>query len=176
MSRCVRTRASRGALTNMARAPLWSLCRLIRVDSSDQSGSLGAPLRHGSQEVFSMSVIRSERNTVELTPMSEVEGEIREFVRRDVSSFRRFPEAGGEVFVSNLNSIVQRVAGTSVAEIDNLITELEQLRAHLHLEGQRVQREVVAYAQMSQAAMRSTKIIVESMSHFKHIDDGDRLS
>ena len=122
-----------------------------------------------------MSVVRNEWPTVELRPVSEVEGEIREFVRRDVAALRRFPEAGAEGFVNNLNSIVQRVAGTSVAELDNLITELEQLRAHLHIEGQRVQREVVAYAQMSQAAMRSTKIIVESMSHFKHGDDGDHL-
>jgi hypothetical protein len=34
-------------------------------------------------------------------------------------------------------------------------------------EGQRVQRKVVAYAQMSQAAMRSTKIVVESIAHMK---------
>jgi hypothetical protein len=123
-----------------------------------------------------MSVVRNEWSTVELRPVSEVEGEIREFVRKDFGALRRFPEAGAEGFVNNLNSIVQRVAGTSVAEIDNLITELEQLRAHLHVEGQRVQREVVAYAQMSQAAMRSTKIIVESMAHFKHGDDVDHLS
>jgi transposase len=119
-----------------------------------------------------MSPIRNERSPFE-PPLTfpEVEGEIREFVRRDFSSLRRLPESGSEVFVSNLNSIVQRVAGSSVAEIDNLIAELEQLREHLQNEGQRVQREVVAYAQMSQAAMRSTKIIVESMSHFKHESD-----
>jgi hypothetical protein len=119
-----------------------------------------------------MSAIRTERLADDtLLSTAEVEGEIREFVRKDVASLRRFPEAGSEMFVSNLNSIVQRVAGSSVAEIDNLIGELEQLREHLHHEGQRVQREVVAYAQMSQAAMRSTKIIVESMAHFKQQND-----
>jgi hypothetical protein len=119
-----------------------------------------------------MSVTRNERSPFDRpVSMPEVEGEIREFVRRDMASLRRIPESGSDVFVSNLNSIVQRVAGSSVAEIDNLIAELELLRDHLQNEGQRVQREVVAYAQMSQAAMRSTKIIVESMSHFKHQDD-----
>ena len=119
-----------------------------------------------------MSVFRNERSPFDApVSMPEVEGEIREFVRRDMASLRRLSEPGNDAFVSNLNSIVQRVAGTSVAEIDNLIAELEHLREHLHNEGQRVQREVVAYAQMSQAAMRSTKIIVESMSHFKHQDD-----
>jgi hypothetical protein len=122
-----------------------------------------------------MSVIRTESPANDsYSTVSEVEGEIREFVRRDVASFRRIPEPAGETFVTNLNSIVQRVAGTSVAEIDLLIRELERLRARLQDEGQRVQREVVAYAQMSQAAMRSTKIIVESMAHLKDRSDYSR--
>jgi hypothetical protein len=108
------------------------------------------------------------------TNMAEMEGDIREFVRKDVASLRRFQESGSEVFVNNLNSIVQRVAGSSVAEIDNLIGQLVRLREHLHLEGQRVQREVMAYAQMSHAAMRSTQIITESMAHFKQADERTR--
>jgi hypothetical protein len=108
------------------------------------------------------------------TQIGEMEGDIREFVRKDVSPLRRLPESGSEMFVSNLNSIVQRVAGSSVAEIDNLIEQLERLREHLHNEGQRVQREVMAYAQMSHAAMRSTQIIAESMSHFKQSTDRAR--
>jgi hypothetical protein len=105
------------------------------------------------------------------TNMAGMEGDFREFVRKDVASVRRFQESGSEMFVNNLNSIVQRVAGSSVAEIDNLISQLVRLREHLHLEGQRVQREVVAYAQMSHAAMRSTQIIAESMAHFKQADE-----
>jgi hypothetical protein len=119
------------------------------------------------------NVLRAERSANDSYPSTaDMEAEIREFVRKDLESPRR-PESGGgggssgEVFVSNLNSIVQRVAGTSVAEIDNLIAELELLREYLQQEGQRVQREVVAYAQISQAAMRSTKIIVESIAHMK---------
>jgi hypothetical protein len=108
------------------------------------------------------------------TNMAEMEGDIREFVRKDVGSLRRFQDSGSEMFVNNLNSIVQRVAGSSVAEIDNLISQLVRLREHLHLEGQRVQREVVAYAQMSHAAMRSTQIITESMAHFKQTDERTR--
>jgi hypothetical protein len=78
------------------------------------------------------------------------------------------------MFVNNLNAIVQRVAGSSVEEIDNLIGQLERLREHLRNEGQRVQREVMAYAQMSHAAMRSTQIIAESMAHFKQSTDRSR--
>jgi hypothetical protein len=108
------------------------------------------------------------------TQTAEMEGDIREFVRKDIASLRRPPESGSEMFVNNLNSIIQRVAGSSVQEIDNLIDQLERLREHLQNEGQRVQREVMAYAQMSHAAMRSTQIIAESMSHFKQSTDRAR--
>jgi hypothetical protein len=131
-----------------------------------------------------MSSVSPERATERAQPdstelqadaqIAEMEGDIREFVRKDVGSLRRPPDSGSEMFVNNLNSIVQRVAGTSVQEIDNLIEQLERLRDHLHNEGQRVQREVMAYAQMSHAAMRSTQIIAESMAHFKQSTDRAR--
>jgi hypothetical protein len=131
-----------------------------------------------------MSSVSPERATDRAQPdstepqadaqIAEMEGDIREFVRKDFASLRRPPESGGEVFANNLNSIVQRVAGSSVQEIDNLIDQLERLREHLHNEGQRVQREVMAYAQMSHAAMRSTQIIAESMAHFKQSTDRAR--
>jgi hypothetical protein len=59
------------------------------------------------------------------------------------------------------------VAGSSVHEIDRLITELHTLREHLQSEGTRVQREIAEYAHLSQSAMQSTKIIAESLSHWK---------
>ncbi len=68
-------------------------------------------------------------------------------------------EPSAEATVTNVNSLIQRVAGTSLAEIENLISELESLRDLLHAEGQRVQREISGYAQLSQAAMKSTRMI-----------------
>jgi PleD family two-component response regulator len=100
-------------------------------------------------------------------PAPEVEGEIREMVRRDVAQFRKPHETGGEVGVSNLNSLIQRVSGTSVLEIEKLISELQTLRDYLQNEGQRVQREITEYAHMSQAATKSTKIIAESLAQWK---------
>ena len=77
---------------------------------------------------------------------SEVEGEIREFVRRDVATLRRHPEDDSEIVASNISSLLQRVSGTSVQEIDRLIAELQTLRDLLSIEGARVQREIVEYA------------------------------
>jgi hypothetical protein len=101
------------------------------------------------------------------------EGEIREFVRRDFAPLRRLnPEPGSSEFaVSNINSLVQRVAGTSMQEIENLMGELQNLRNYLESEGERVQRELAGYAQLNQAAIKSTKIIAESMAQWKHAVD-----
>ena len=47
---------------------------------------------------------------------------------------------------SNIGTLLARVSGTSVKEIDKLIAELQTLREMLHNEGARVQREIVEYA------------------------------
>jgi hypothetical protein len=106
---------------------------------------------------------------------SGVEGEIREFVRRDVAGLRRQPETDSEMVANNINTLLQRVAGASVQEIDKLIGELQTLREMLASEGARVQKEIVEYATLSQAAMQSTRIIAESISHWKKIPDAPSI-
>jgi hypothetical protein len=106
---------------------------------------------------------------------TEVEGEIREFVRRDVATLRRQPESDSEMVASNISSLLQRVSGTSVQEIDKLISELQTLREMLANEGARVQREIVEYATLSQAAMQSTKIIAESLGQWKKVPDAPSM-
>ena len=120
-----------------------------------------------------------------LAAVTEVEAGIRDFVRNDIAYLRRpmamnAPEAtldpGAEATVNNVNSLIQRVAGTSLAEIEKLISELESLRDILHAEGQRVQREISGYAQLSQAAMKSTRMIAENVQQWKRTADGLRNS
>lgn len=106
--------------------------------------------------------------------MTEVEAEIRDFVRRDATQLRKPANDGGEAVANNISSLVQRVAGSSVAEIEHLISELETLRDFLYREGERVQREISGYAQLSQAAMSSTKVIADSMSQWKRQVDVQR--
>jgi len=120
-----------------------------------------------------------------LAAVSEVEAGIRDFVRNDVAYLRRPPtltpdaaalEPSTEATVNNVNSLIQRVAGTSLSEIENLIGELESLRDLLHAEGQRVQREISGYAQLSQAAMKSTRMIADNVTQWKRAADGLRNS
>jgi hypothetical protein len=83
-------------------------------------------------------------------------------------------DPGAEATVNNVNSLIQRVAGTSLSEIENLISELEALRELLHAEGQRVQREISGYAQLSQAAMKSTRMISDNVQQWKRAAEGLR--
>ena len=137
-----------------------------------------------------MNAIRSEKiesidEDQDSVAASEVEAGIRDFVRNDIAYLRRpTPSMVGntevavdqtaEATVNSVNSLIQRVAGTSLAEIENLISELESLRDLLHAEGQRVQREISGYAQLSQAAMKSTRMIADNVAQWKRTADGLR--
>jgi hypothetical protein len=129
-------------------------------------------LRLAALEGDGMTLFKSrDTSELETSVETEVEGEIREFVRRDVATLRRHAENDSEIVASNINSLLQRVAGTSIQEIDKLIAELQTLRDRLTTEAARVQREIVEYATLSQAAMQSTKIIAESISSWKNLPD-----
>jgi hypothetical protein len=122
----------------------------------------------------SMSVIKPERtneneqaSAAATAVVEQVEGEIRAFVRRDISTFRRPRTETGDVAVDNISSVIERVSGASVAEIDRVIAELSRVREMLRTEGERVQRELAGYANLSQAAMTSMKIIADSVTKWK---------
>jgi hypothetical protein len=140
----------------------------------------------GEWQMNVMPKMDSTENTEDndLAAVSEVEAGIRDFVRNDIAYLRRpmavntTPEAtldpSAEATVNNVNSLIQRVAGTSLSEIENLISELEALRDLLHAEGQRVQREISGYAQLSQAAMKSTRMISDNVQQWKRAAEGLR--
>ena len=96
------------------------------------------------------------------------EGEIREFIRRDVSLHRRpRAEGGDDAGVESIYNLIDRVSGASVEEIDRLIAQLQSMREMLHREGERVRRELTGYAGLSQSAMTSMKIISDTLAQFR---------
>ena len=104
---------------------------------------------------------------------AEVEGGIRELVSRDVAEPRRqianHSNHGNdsESVINNLGLLLQRVSLNSVNEIDELIAELKMLREQLQHDGERMAREIVGYASLSQAAMQSTKILTDGLTNRK---------
>ena len=94
------------------------------------------------------------------------------FVRRDVvTKSGRQQENESQLVANNINSVLQRATATSVQEIDKLITELQAVRDMLHSEAARVQREIVQYSTLTQAALQSTKTIAESLEQWRKAPD-----
>lgn len=107
----------------------------------------------------------------EVDQVAAFEGEIREFVRRDVTFLRRQrnePETtSGDPATESLNALIKRVAGASMEEIDRVILELQSVRDMLRSEGERVSREVSGYASLSHASMTAMKVIADSLKQWK---------
>jgi hypothetical protein len=60
-----------------------------------------------------------------------------------------------------LASLIRSVGMTSIADIDNLVSELQEARDYLQSEGERIRDEVVQYAALAGAASASVKIIFD---------------
>jgi hypothetical protein len=114
-----------------------------------------------------------KRGTNEPEKHDDLEGEIREFVRRDVAIAepRRQSQTDGELVASNVGSLLHHVSLNSVQEIDRLIAELETLKDRLRHAADHVHRRIVDYASLSQATVESTRVIAESLTHWKKRPD-----
>ena len=103
---------------------------------------------------------------------TKVEREIREFGRDVLANPEPQPKRESHLVTSNINAVLQEATVTSVQEIDKVITELQTLRDKLNSEAARVQREIVQYSNLTQAALQSTKTITESLGQWRKTPDG----
>jgi hypothetical protein len=87
-----------------------------------------------------------------------VEGEVCDLARPGVST-----QAETDTEIAPL---IQQVGATSIVEIDRLIAELQEVRNHLQAEGERVEREMVRYTNLTQMASFTAKIIFDAISQW----------
>jgi hypothetical protein len=102
------------------------------------------------------------------------EGETREFVRRDVSVLHRQRsevDAANDPAADSLNTVVRRIAGASMEEIERVILELRGVRDTLRNEGERVSREISGYANLSRASITAMKVIGDNLKQWKNAAD-----
>ena len=92
-------------------------------------------------------------------PVPQIEDALREFALQNAAHIRHEPE--------NTSQVVERVAGVSLSQLQNVISDLQQLHDFLHNEGERIQREISDYLQLSQTAMGSTKMIADNIVQWK---------
>jgi hypothetical protein len=111
---------------------------------------------------------------VDQAPATAFEGEIREFVRRDVAFARRQrgeADSGVDPAADSLNTLVRRIAGASMEEIERVILELQAVRDTLRSEGERVSREISGYANLSHASITAMKVIGDNLKQWNNAAD-----
>ena len=72
-------------------------------------------------------------------------------------------EAGGDKF----SSLIKTMGAPSIVELEKIIGELQQARTYLQAESERIERETVGYAELSQTAMESVRIIAETVGEWR---------
>jgi hypothetical protein len=72
-----------------------------------------------------------------------------------------------------LSALPRRVSGNSTREIDTLIGDLRDLREKLRSDGDRIHRDIVEYAALSQQVMQLSKIISESVKRLPDAPGAD---
>ena len=143
-----------------------------------ESNSAGP--EHNGAEAFAQNRSSPEKlGQIDQAAVNAFEGEVREFIRRDVSLLRRTRqevEPAGEPAADNLSSLIRRVSAASMEEIDRVILELQGVREMLRSEGDRVSREIAGFASLSHAAVTSMRVIADSLTQWKDapINNGRR--
>jgi hypothetical protein len=123
-----------------------------------------------------MSIVKQRGSVgMERSAEPELEGKIHELVRRDSNAVCQTNSAG-EIATRSLSDLLRRVSANSTSEIDNLISELRLLREKLLADGDRVERDIVEYAALSQSVIEITKIITESMTQVKKLPTAPTLT
>jgi len=136
---------------------------------------LGPPEKSGPEKYAPPDRRPPEKlSDVDQAAANAFEGEIRDFVRRDVAFLRRQrseTHPAGDSVTEDMNTLIPRVSGASTEEIDRVIRELESVREMLRNEGERVSREIAGYASLSHAAMTAMKVIADSLTQWKRVPD-----
>ena len=99
-------------------------------------------------------------------PAPQIEEAIRESVRQNAAHNRHESENTSQV-VTEVNSLVQRVADVSLDQLDDAIVDLRELRDFLHSEGERIQGEISDYLQLNHTSIGATKSIVDNIAQWK---------
>jgi hypothetical protein len=68
---------------------------------------------------------------------------------------------------ADIAQLIHKVGAKSIAEIEKLMGELQEVKSFLQSEGERIQREMAHYMKLTQLASSSVKIIFETVSGWR---------
>ena len=104
------------------------------------------------------------------TPLAEatlIEGEIPDPFGLESIRPTKQPSNETEADVPNqeITQLIKQVVSPSIVELERVINELQQARAYLDSEGERIDRETQRYLQLSQTTVESVKIISDAVAN-----------
>jgi hypothetical protein len=128
----------------------------------------GSPHSSRAHLDATMNAMEPEQSTQADTAMTEVAEGHCDLVPADASSASSASEEegtlpGGDRF----SSMLQTIGAPSLVELEKIIGELQQARTYLQAESERIERETVGYAELSQTAMESVRIIAETVGEWR---------
>ena len=106
------------------------------------------------------------------TAQADIEENVRALANSS-AAFRQGDNANGDAGANSLSALLRRVSGNSTREIDTLIGDLRDLREKLRSDGDRIHRDIVDYAALSQQVTQLSKIISESVKRLPDAPGAD---
>jgi len=118
-----------------------------------------------------MSYVQPIQSSAEFKADLDVEESVRTLAADVV--FRQDDNSNSDATTNSLSALLRRVSGNSTREIDTLIGDLRDLREKLRSDGDRIHRDIVEYAALSQQVMQLSKIISESVKRLPDAPGAD---
>jgi hypothetical protein len=145
-----------------------TLGSITDTDESLELQTLGGTLRFGSESELRSYV----ESTVGKTPRRK----IRVFGRnnRQINEVVKSAPASKDNKMNNEKVVADRfedlldVGAATIADLDNLVTQLQDARNYLQAESERVRLANARYAHLAQTASASAKIIADSMGQWRN--------
>src|SRR5437868_3424671 len=98
--------------------------------------------------------------------IAQIDQALRDFVLQDTAQLRRDVETASQrepEAPQMVSEFVLQMAGTSLTKLDETIVDLSQLRDFLHVEGERIKREISGYLEFNGIAIGSIRSVVDNI-------------
>jgi len=96
-------------------------------------------------------------------PEPELEGNIRTGVWDSAAARKAVDGEDEYLSAGDLAASLRETSRVSIAEVDRLIAELQTLRRKLQTDGDRIERDILQHAALSEQATRLTQIVFEGV-------------
>ena len=96
-------------------------------------------------------------------PEPELEGNIRTVVWDSAAARKAVQDEDDQMSAGDLAATLRETSRVSIAEIDHLIVELQTLRRKLQTDGDRIERDIMQHAALSEQATKLTQIVFEGV-------------